>query len=377
MDTDTGETSIHHAEQETKSAKRRNSGSTLTLNRFVRLPKPRKCRSWGRQLLRRWSSASFINFFSSPSSCTKESSNSGNDSPPLADAVDVFGSSDYVNFGPITPPPKPPRVGAQSGLSSLSTGADRCSATDCEGSLTSVQSSALQVEEEERDASRLFFLRFQLMSSSLPSIELSPCSLDGVDEGQDVICSGESSGAVTAATSNAARDEQFHRRGAESLPTSEDETHSSGADDDEDDVIIDDDVENEARDGGITHKSLSAKLLRMRPLWPVALPLYDQLEGNDDFRLEDARLLWLQWRLVIPSVRQVSACLVCFCFAFFFFASITTIKNENKRTLIRNVVSRRFAISRMATGGHTLANPTNQNPRPYLHMGKFGNLFEK
>ncbi|XP_045028907.1 uncharacterized protein LOC116921277 isoform X4 [Daphnia magna] len=304
MDTDTGETSIHHAEQETKSAKRRNSGSTLTLNRFVRLPKPRKCRSWGRQLLRRWSSASFINFFSSPSSCTKESSNSGNDSPPLADAVDVFGSSDYVNFGPITPPPKPPRVGAQSGLSSLSTGADRCSATDCEGSLTSVQSSALQVEEEERDASRLFFLRFQLMSSSLPSIELSPCSLDGVDEGQDVICSGESSGAVTAATSNAARDEQFHRRGAESLPTSEDETHSSGADDDEDDVIIDDDVENEARDGGITHKSLSAKLLRMRPLWPVALPLHDQLEGNDDFRLEDARLLWLQWRLVIPSVRQ-------------------------------------------------------------------------
>lgn len=215
------------------------------------------------------------------------------------------------------------------------------------------------------------------MSSSLPSIELSPCSLDGVDEGQDVICSGESSGAVTAATSNAARDEQFHRRGAESLPTSEDETHSSGADDDEDDVIIDDDVENEARDGGITHKSLSAKLLRMRPLWPVALPLHDQLEGNDDFRLEDARLLWLQWRLVIPSVRQVSACLVCFCFAFFFFASITTIKNENKRTLIRNVVSRRFAISRMATGGHTLANPTNQNPRPYLHMGKFGNLFEK
>lgn len=318
MATDVGETCPSQTEEnpplnrETKKAKRKMSSSTLTLNRFVSLPKPKKCRSWGRQLLRRWSSANFISFFNSSGSCTGDNNNRGEDSPPLA--VDVFGSLDYVNFGPITPPPKPPRVGAHSGPSSLSTGADRSSPTDCEGSFTSVQSSGLQVQEEEREAARLFSLRFQLLSSSLPSIEYHPCSLDGVEQQETVILCAESSG---AAASNAARDEVLGRK-AESLRTSGDETHPSGTDDDEDDVIIDENTENCTRDGGIAHTSLSAKLLRMRPLSPVALPLYDQLEGNDDFRLEDARLLWLQWRIVIPSVRQVSACCLVISFSYSF-----------------------------------------------------------
>lgn len=262
-----------------KDLRRRISNSAQSLNRFVRLPKPKKCRSWGRQLLRRWSSSGaslFGGFFASTPSAGG-SCGSGDvrnpDSPPRSLDADVFASlsSDYVHFGTATPPPKPPRVRRWSTVS------DGSCPTDCEGSLTSVQSSGLLQEEEER---RLLFLRFQLAGAAgcCSSVELSVGPADGV---------GQSSGTVAA-------DVGEEMEGAESLRTSGDETHSSGADEEDDDDQHDDSSSN-GHDWIVTKREL------LRPLSPPpATTSHHHTHG--DFRLEDARLLWLGWRLGRPEV---------------------------------------------------------------------------
>ncbi|XP_046645489.1 uncharacterized protein LOC124336002 isoform X6 [Daphnia pulicaria] len=264
-----------------KDLRRRISNSAQSLNRFVRLPKPKKCRSWGRQLLRRWSSSGaslFGGFFASTPSAGG-SCGSGDvrnpDSPPRSLDADVFASlsSDYVHFGTATPPPKPPRVRRWSTVS------DGSCPTDCEGSLTSVQSSGLLQEEEER---RLLFLRFQLAGAAgcCSSVELSVGPADGV---------GQSSGTVAA-------DVGEEMEGAESLRTSGDETHSSGADEEDDDDQHDD--SSNGHDWIVTKRKL------LRPLSPPpATTSHHHTHG--DFRLEDARLLWLGWRLGRPETKPV------------------------------------------------------------------------
>ncbi len=254
-----------------KNLRRRISNSAQSLNRFVRLPKPKKCRSWGRQLLRRWSSSAslFGGFFASApgGSCgSDDARNPDHSSPPRSLDADVFASlsSDYVHFGTATPPPKPPRVRRWSTVS------DGSSPTDCEGSLPSVQSSGLLLPEE-------LFLRFQLAAAGCcSSVELSIGPADGV---------GESSGA--------AADVGEEMEEAESLRTSGDETHPSGADEDDDD---DEATGNDQHDGGdwIVTKG---KLLR-----PLSPPATHHTHG--DFRLEDARLLWLGWRLGRQVLRK-------------------------------------------------------------------------
>lgn len=268
-----------------KDLRRRISNSAQSLNRFVRLPKPKKCRSWGRQLLRRWSSSGaslFGGFFASTSgSCgsVDDVRNRRDDSsPPRSLDADVFASlsSDYVHFGTASPPPKPPRVRRWSTVS------DGSSPTDCEGSLTSVQSSGLLPEEEqEEEERRLLFLRFQLAGAAgcCSSVELSVGPADGV---------GQSSGA-TAATADVRGEEM---KGAESLRTSGDETHPSGADEEDDDDQHD--------DGSNGHDWIVTKRKLLRPLSPP--PAITSHHTHGDFGLEDARLLWLGWRLGRPEV---------------------------------------------------------------------------
>jgi hypothetical protein len=139
-----------------------------------------------------------------------------------------------------------------------------------------VQSSGLLQEEEER---RLLFLRFQLAGAAgcCSSVELSVGPADGV---------GQSSGA-------AADDVGEEMKGAESLRTSGDETHSSGADEEDDDDQHDD--SSNGHDWIVTKRKL------LRPLSPPpATTSHHHTHG--DFRLEDARLLWLGWRLGRPEV---------------------------------------------------------------------------
>jgi hypothetical protein len=139
-----------------------------------------------------------------------------------------------------------------------------------------VQSSGLLQEEEER---RLLFLRFQLAGAAgcCSSVELSVGPADGV---------GQSSGTVAA-------DVGEEMEGAESLRTSGDETHSSGADEEDDDDQHDD--SSNGHDWIVTKRKL------LRPLSPPpATTSHHHTHG--DFRLEDARLLWLGWRLGRPEV---------------------------------------------------------------------------
>jgi hypothetical protein len=138
-----------------------------------------------------------------------------------------------------------------------------------------VQSSGLLQEEEER---RLLFLRFQLAGAAgcCSSVELSVGPADGV---------GQSSGA-------AADDVGEEMKGAESLRTSGDETHSSGADEEDDDDQHD--------DGSSGHDWIVTKRELLRPLSPP--PATSHHHTHVDFRLEDARLLWLGWRLGRPEV---------------------------------------------------------------------------
>jgi hypothetical protein len=287
----------------TKNLKRKISNSAQSLNRFVRLPKPKKCRSWGRQLLRRWASTSFVGFFASPNSCGSENDVRHRPPPSPPDHVDVFASlsSDYVNFGTATPPPKPPRVVQHPWW----TVADRSSPTDCEGSLTSVQSSGgllrgEEEEEEEENRRRLLFLRFQLSAGSC--IELAESPTDGV-----VSFSKESSGAAVIEE-------------AESLRTSDDETHPSvvRAMDDDDECAQhhhdDDDWDNHG-DLIETGIKFSSTLWSHTHQGQHHHPLSTARNDEDDFRLEDARLLWLGWRQVLKHPPRF----------FFFFHSDTKI----------------------------------------------------
>lgn len=191
---------------------------------------------------------------------------SGNDPVPTTplDHVDVFASlsSDYVNFGTATPPPKPPRAVQHPWW----TVDDRSSPTDCEGSFTSVQSSGLREdleEEDEENRRRLLFLRFQLSTTSAGCIELSDRPTDGVSS-----LEFESSGATAAAATLLEEIEEAES----SLRTSGDETHPSAADDEDDDEC------DATGNGHLSHT-----------------------HGDRDFRLEDARLLWLLWRKVVTS----------------------------------------------------------------------------
>jgi hypothetical protein len=122
------------------------------------------------------------------------------------------------------------------------------------------------------------FLRFQLAGAAgcCSSVELSVGPADGV---------GQSSGA-------AADDVGEEMKGAESLRTSGDETHSSGADEEDDDDQHD--------DGSSGHDWIVTKRELLRPLSPP--PATSHHHTHVDFRLEDARLLWLGWRLGRPEV---------------------------------------------------------------------------
>ena len=272
-----------------KGRRRRLSAPTLSLHGFC-LPEPKKCRSWSRNLLRRWASVTF-NF------CTFSKEESA------ASAATVTAEEEEeanLNFAPVTPPPKPPRVSAgrldlSSSWSTIA--ADRPSRVDGEGSFSS---STLV----ERTGSSLLVMFQQCHPSTL---QLASSTPDG--SSSTLTCSRESSGAANKKKRADPALEEGGKEEEESLwLTTKDGTHPSGADDDSLLVVVDDVV----ADKGDKSRLFFTKLLR-----PLLSTRQHRLD-DDDFRLEDALVLWRQWRLVslITSVRQVPPHVIFF-FAFY------------------------------------------------------------
>ena len=144
------------------------------------------------------------------------------------------------------------------------------------------------------------------------TLQLASSTPDG--SSSTLTCSQESSG---AANKKKRADPALEEGGKEEESlwlTTKDGTHPSGADDDSLLVVVDDVV----ADKGDKSRLFFTKLLR--PLLSTRQHRLDDVD--DDFRLEDALVLWRQWRLVslITSVRQVPPHVIFF----LLFTAVTT-----------------------------------------------------